>query len=278
MAQLTFYGVRGSHPVSGAGFRRYGGHTACVALETGRGILVLDAGTGMAALGDELCRRSSIPPITVLFTHFHLDHLAGITGFRPFLERKARVTLMAHPGVFPAWKRALRTLGRKPFWPVNLLKSGAAVQLRPLPRGEGGAVLMGVRVSWCPVSHPQGCVSYRLAVEGREIVLATDREQGNRRMDAAFLRFCRGADVLIHDAQFTPAEHRRRAGWGHSTPETAARTAAEAEVGSLILTSHDPLRSDREVDGMENRARRIFRQTAAAREGMVLDVHGGIKR
>ncbi len=277
MARLTFYGVRGSYPVSGPAYRRHGGQTTCVALETPQGILAVDAGTGMAALAEEICRRSPIPPVTLLFSHFHLDHVAGITAFRAFLRRKVRVTLMADAGQFPGWRGFLRALTHRPFWPIDPLRGAGGIRFRSLPSGGSGMELCGVKTSWCPVWHPQGCASFRFSVGGREIVLASDREHGNRRMDAAFLKFCGGADLLVHDAQFTPEEHRARVGWGHSTWESAARTAAEAGAGSLVLTSHDPMHSDRKVDEMADRARKIFRRTAAAREGMVLDAHGGTR-
>ncbi|MBI3323325.1 MAG: MBL fold metallo-hydrolase [Candidatus Omnitrophica bacterium] len=277
MARLTFYGVRGSYPVSGPRYRRHGGQTTCMALETPRGFLVVDAGTGMAALAEELCRRSPIPPVTLLFTHFHLDHVAGITAFRAFLGRKVRITLMADPVRFPGWPGILRTLTHEPLWPIDPLRRAGGVELRSLPRDGAGLELCGVKVSWCPVWHPQGCASYRFSADGLDVVLASDREHGDRKMDAAFLKFCRGADVLVHDAQFTPAEHRTRVGWGHSTPEAAARTAAQAQAGSLILTSHDPMHTDRQVQEMADRARRIFRRTAAAREGMRVDADGGMR-
>lgn len=276
--RLVFYGVRGSYPVSGAGFRRTGGHTACVALEAPRGLVVVDAGTGLAALGEALSRRRPLPPITLLFTHFHLDHVAGITAFRPLFDKRARVTLMADAGQFPRWVDALRTLSGPPFWPVRTLSSGARVRFEPLPPRGRPLSLHGIRVAWCPVRHPQGGVSYRFSVGGREIVLATDRESGDRRMDRLFLGFCRDADLLIHDAQFTPGEYPARAGWGHSTWASAARVAAQARVRRLLLTSHDPSRTDAEVERFARRAQRIFRNTAAAREGMKLQITGGTRR
>lgn len=275
MTRLTFYGARGSYPVSGPDYRRYGGHTSCVALETDKGMIVMDAGTGMASLGDALCRRDPIPPVTVLFTHFHLDHIAGITAFRPFFKKKVQVTLMADSGLFPGWPDALKTLAGRPFWPVDPLKSGARVQFKPLPGSEPGVDLYGVKISWCPVWHPQGCASYRFSVAGRGVVLATDREHGNREMDKRFLDFCRGTDLLIHDAQFTPEEHASRVGWGHSTWEAACRLALEAKVKSLVLTSHDPARTDSDLEQLVGRAKGIFRSTVAAREGMELEIKGG---
>ncbi len=273
-SRLTFHGARGSYPVSGPAYRRHGGHTCCIALETARGILVVDAGTGLAALGDALSRRrGALPPITILLTHLHLDHVAGLASFRTFLRRGAKVTLMADARLFPRWTRALKTLAAPPFWPVRLL-DGPGGRLKPLPVSRR-LDIHGVKVSWSPVRHPQGGVSYRLSTGGKEVVVATDREPGDRRMDRAFLDFCRGADILVHDAQFTPAERPAHRGWGHSTWKEAARAARQAGGKALVLTCHNPSRTDGGIDRLLKQAQREFWNTRAAREGMRISLTGG---
>ena len=270
--RVTVHGARGSLPVSGPRTRRYGGQTPCVSVETAEGLLIIDAGTGMAALSEKLAARGgALPPITLLLTHLHLDHVVGLTALLAFLDKRARVAIMADATVLADWPAALKRLIGKPFWPVNLLESGgASVRIRPLPPASKGLRACGLQVSWCPVLHPQGCVSYRLTGEGATVVLATDREHGDAGLDRRFLEFCRGADVLVHDAQYTPEEYPARAGWGHTTWEVAARVAAKAKVGKLVLSSHDPSRSDTEVDRIVERARGLFRRTVGAAENLAL--------
>lgn len=270
MDRLTVHGARGSHSVSSPLFCRYGGHTPCVSMETDRGLIILDAGSGIAALSDRLIARRTIPPMTLLFTHFHLDHLMGLTAFKPLFKKGVRMTLMAASTVARNWPRALKTLFHEPFWPVNPLNSGARVRIRPLPAASRQPLsLYGIQIFWCPIWHPNGCVSYKLKTPRRVIVLASDREMGRKDLDRRFIAFCRGADLLLHDSQFTPEELPQRRGWGHSSWEQAARVAAQARVGKLILTSHDPSRSDAQVDALLKKARRIFRNTEAAAENRV---------
>ena len=268
LGTVTIHGARGSFPVSGQAFQRYGGCTSCFSLETPHGLLIVDAGTGLAALGDELAQRAALPPITILLTHLHLDHVIGIPTFKPLARRDARVTFMADAACLGDWQSALKRLIAKPFWPVDLEVFGATVEQHDLP--TGGFERYSIAISSCPVRHPQGCVSYRLDYAGRAIVIATDREAGDPTMDATFLAWCRGADVLIHDGQYTPQESADRRGWGHSTWEQAARAAAAAGVGQLVLVSHDPRRTDAQVDALIEQTRRLFAMTVGGAERMVV--------
>lgn len=270
--RLIFHGARGSHPVSGPHHHRYGGHTPCISLETSAGIIVLDAGTGLISLSEELIKRPSIPPIAILFTHIHLDHLAGITAFKPLLMAGTHITLMAETNAQENWITALKTIGDQPYWPVSLWNAGASVQFQSLPTKTSHLDLFGLHLSWCPIRHPQGGVSYKLSSMEQTLVLATDREPGDPKLDAVFLEFCRGADLLIHDAQFTPEEFPQRIGWGHSTWEMAAQVAAEAKVKKLILTSHDPSRTDAEIDLIAEKTRKIFPHSSAASENLTLEL------
>ena len=262
------HGARGSYPVAGEQVRRYGGATSCFSLETADGLLIVDAGTGIASLGDALAQRATLPPITILLTHFHLDHLIGIPAFKPLARRDARVTFMADTACAGDWPRLLTTLIGKPWWPVELKAFGASIQFEPLP--DGALARYGLAISRCPVWHPQGCVSYRIETPTRTIVLATDREHGDAAQDQAFAAFCRGADVLIHDAQYTSDEHAGRRGWGHSTGEQGARVAADVGVKQLVLVSHDPSRSDDDVDRIVEQAQRTFPNAVGGSAGMGL--------
>jgi ribonuclease BN (tRNA processing enzyme) len=266
--RLTLHGARGSHPVSGQPYARYGGSTSCFSLETRQGLLVIDAGTGIASLARMLHQRSDLPPVTLLLTHLHLDHLIGLPAFTPLTRRDARVTLMADPAIVGDWRRALKTLIGSPLWPVDLVELGASIQFEDLP--DGTLERYGVIITRCVAWHPQGCVSYRLQTPERAIVIATDREHGEASHDRALLALCRGAEVLLHDAQYTPEEYANRRGWGHSTWEQGTRIARESGVKRLVLVSHDPNRSDGEIDRIVEQARRTFPDTVGGAEGMVV--------
>ena len=268
--RFTVRGARGSTPVGGPAFVRFGEATTCFSLETDAGVLVIDAGTGALALGRELAARNPMPEITLLFTHFHLDHLIGLPPFAPLCRADTRVRLMADAQRPEAWRETVRGFMQPPLWPVPLERAGARVDFTDLPMTRGHVDIYGVRVSWCPVRHPQGCLAYRLEFPGMQIVVATDREPGQPEMDAAFRAFCRGADVLICDAQYLPEEYPTRRGWGHGTWQEAVTQAQAAGVRALILTHHDQTREDAEVDRIVNLARERFPATQAAFGGMVV--------
>ena len=265
---FTIHGARGSYPVAGARYDRYGGSTSSFSLETPEGLLIIDAGTGIASLGEQLQQRVTTPPITILLTHVHLDHLIGIPSLKPLFRREARITFMGDATCSPGWPQSLKTVIGRPLWPLDLTEFGATVVFEELPPGP--LHRYGITVTRCPVWHPQGCVGYRLETPHRSIAIGTDREHGHPELDRRFLELCRGADTLLHDAQFTLEEFPARKGWGHSTWQESARLAAETKVGQLILVSHDPSHSDDELDRIVTDARRQFPSTIGGCERMVV--------
>jgi ribonuclease BN (tRNA processing enzyme) len=250
---------------------RYGAGTSCFTLETPSGLIIVDAGTGVCSVARELRRRAACPPILFLFTHLHMDHILGLPGFAPLYRSDAEITLMADPRREDNWKETLRRFVRPPYWPVGLGSVASRMRLEDLPVADGVLRRWGVRIEWCPVPHPQQCLAYRLSYPGRSIVIATDVEYTTDAIDERFLSFSGGADALIFDAQYQPAEYADHRGWGHSTWEAATEAAVRADVRRLILTHHDPDRSDRSVERMVRAARKRFPATQAARGGMVLD-------
>jgi len=267
---FTIHGARGTMAVSGRAFSRYGGATTCFSLATRQGLLIVDAGTGIIALGNRLMRLNRLPPITILFTHFHLDHLIGLALFKPLQRRDASITLMADPRRRENWAAALATLFDPPFWPVALRRFGAAIRFKPLPRQRSRMRLYGAEIAWHPLRHPQQCLAYRLKIQKRSFIVATDHELDAESAVGAFQDFCRGADALIADAQYTPAEYAAHRGWGHGTWAACARLAAAAGVGELILTHHDCARRDSQIDCLVRRARRLFPAVRAAHAGLRL--------
>ena len=151
-----------------------------------------------------------------------------------------------------------------------VLSNVGSYWVQDLPIASHALEIHGVRITWCPVWHPQECLAYRLEVDGKAYVVATDREHGHPDLDPPFVQFCRNADVLVHDAQYLPEEYPRHRGWGHSTFQAAAAVACTANVGRLLLTHHDCGRADDEVDRLVEQARLLFPNTEAAAEGMQL--------
>ena len=267
MHTFSIQGARGSLLAGGPECRRHGRNTTCMMLRTPAGVLAIDAGTGLPA-GLNGQPKPDSPgglKLAILFTHFHLDHVVGLPLLRALYSPAASIRLMGDPR--RDWQGAVRDLISSPYWPVDLEKAGASVVWQAAPQQGEALEVQGVKVTTCPVWHPQGCLAYRLDVDGRSYVVATDREVGNQELDPLFIAFCRGADILVHDAHYLPEEYPRFRGWGHSTFEGAAAVAREAGVGRLILTHHDARRTDEDIDRLLERTRKLFPDTEAATEG-----------
>ncbi|MFA7159090.1 MAG: MBL fold metallo-hydrolase [Kiritimatiellia bacterium] len=265
---LTILGARGTMPVSGRPFLKYGGHTTCFCLTTGHGKVIIDAGTGLALLGENA--REQTQPATLLFTHFHLDHVIGLPFFRRLYNPAARLRIMADSSRPDKWRASLANLIRPPYWPLRLKDLPCAVEMRDLPRVKKCLSIYGARISWCRVIHPQGCLAYRIDAASGSAAIVTDHEQGVLPHAPGLLALCRGCDSLIYDAQYLPGEIEAHRGWGHGTWREAVALARAAGAGELILTHHDVARRDEEIDRMVGKARRHFKNTSAAHSGMII--------
>jgi phosphoribosyl 1,2-cyclic phosphodiesterase len=262
---FTIWGARGSSSVSGPRYLRYGGDTSSyhVELEPGHHLLI-DAGTGLRRLEPAL----GPPPLrfTVLFTHYHLDHLQGLPVFSPLYERANHFEFLGVRRGGMGAAEALHLLLRPPLFPVPYDEVPARCRFtdlsHPLELGPLG-------VTFLPLRHPGGATGFRLDGESGSVVLASDHEAGDERVDSALAAFAARADVLLHDSQYTEDQAQgRHAGWGHSACLAAATTAERAGVGHLVLTSHDPDRSDAQVDALVARVRARFPSTEAAYPGL----------
>jgi len=257
---LTVLGARGSIPVSGPEFVRHGGNTTSFALVVdGAAVGFVDAGTGFNAC--ETLGVATARNVSVLLTHYHWDHIQGLS-------------MSNH-----IWNGTVDMIIRGPADPATILTRAISPPLFPVSIGEAGNVefasvdgpvdVAGVTVYPFPVHHPQGALGYLLRGPNRAVAIVTDHEAGTE-VDEAICSVIAGVDVLIHDAQYLPEEAPWHAGWGHSTFEDAIEMTRAAGAGELVLTSHDPSRTDAALDGVVAAAREGFAQTQAAFPGLTI--------
>lgn len=269
--KLTFRGVRGSMPVSGSHTNRHGGHTLCIEVEAGEpSIVLIDGGTGITRLH----REGSPEQITdyhVFLTHYHWDHIQGLLFFRPLYEADNTFTFYGHAWDEMTCKEAVEGALRPPWFPVSISDTAATKHYVTIDHTT--LDIGNLQITAAPLRHPQGITSYRIDGPNRSIVVATDCERGDPVADEALRRLAEGADMLVHDAQYSPKEYEDHyVGWGHSTWAQAVEAAREAGVGELILVSHDPARTDDEIDAVVELAREGFPNTRAAFEELEVEL------
>ncbi len=281
MIDIRFWGVRGSIAAAGPATAGVGGNTSCVEVRgPGREIIVLDAGTGLRALGAALDGEAAPLSVHLFVSHFHWDHIQGFPFFTPAFRPTTELAIYGPErcaGPSGDIRRAFEAQMRAPHFPVGLDAMRARLRFRALPAGIEVAV-GAMRVRAGAARHPNGCLAYRIDCGGRSLVYATDTEHDPQSgaVDAALVELARGADVLVYDAQYTSAEYDGRLGgpcrhgWGHSTPDEGARLADAAGVGQLVLFHHDPAHDDAEVARIERDAAARRPGTIAAREGLRL--------
>jgi phosphoribosyl 1,2-cyclic phosphodiesterase len=284
--KATFWGVRGSIPVSGKKYVKYGGSTLCteVRLDSGE-LLILDAGTGIRPLGVKLMKENRVLHMHLLLSHGHMDHVQGFPFFAPAYIHKNDITIYGCPQV--PGRTVADFLSRQMgdvYFPVEF--DGLPARREYVNHcaicGNSDSIKIGkARIFSIGNNHPGGSISYKIVEKKKSFIYMTDNELGSAAPDATsmetFAEFCKHADILVHDAQYTPREYATRTkGWGHSTYEQCARLAAMAQVKTLVLFHHDPEHDDRAVDAMLDKTRILLKKLGSrahcvsAREGMSL--------
>ncbi len=288
--RLTFWGTRGSIPTPGAQTVRYGGNTPCVSLEPLEGdcpaILVLDAGTGIRPLGNNLTARPcGMVEVDLLISHTHWDHIQGLPFFTPLFRGENAVRIWGPKQGDVNLESILRNQMHPVVFPVPL--DGLAAHLSVAHVGSQVIEISAFTLQSLKMRHPGETLGYRLTPidGGTSLAYVTDNELGQGgdydvgpNWRGEFVRFLQGVEVLIHDAMFTPDELELYRGWGHSSFAEAVDLALEAGVQQLVLFHHRPERDDGAMDELVRVARE--RGTAgghalevvAAQEGMELNL------
>lgn len=274
--ELRFWGVRGGIPTPEAGKLRYGGNTSCLSVELPDGtLIILDAGTGLRLLGNELRRRHPQGGIQghILFSHLHWDHIQGIPFFKPLFNPGNHFEFIGQKPEGTTLQAQLEGQQNYAYFPVDMGHMSSRKSFREI--GEESFALGGATITSRRLNHPGGCMGYRIQAGGASIVYATDNEHTGPGPEAAVVDLARGADLLIFDTNYTPEEYSAgRQGWGHSTWEQAVVNARAAGVDRLVLFHHDQDHDDAELEVIEALAAEAFPRSVAAREGMLIRLDG----
>ena len=271
MSRIKFYGVRGSISVFGPEYLEFGGNTTCVLMEGPKNTIILDAGTGIRQLGKELRYDNHLGidrTCFIAFSHFHWDHIQGLPFFMPAYDSRRTfiISAIGRERYGKDLRSIFETQMQKDFFPVPFDDMGATMKFLQTP-----ANVFFVEEAFAQTvkhNHPGGAYSYRIQdAEGKVIVFCTDIEHGER-LDPQIVELARGADLLIHEGQYTPEELEKHRGWGHSSWVQAVEVAEQARVKRLIITHHDPDHDDAFLLDIERQCQARFPGTVLAREKM----------
>lgn len=288
--RVTFWGTRGSIPSPGPSTVRYGGNTPSVEVRTSEGwLVILDAGTGIRALGNHLMTQANGDPIQgdIFLTHAHWDHIQGLPFFAPIFQRGNHFKIWGSAALETSIDRVVRDQMSPVVFPVAFDELDATIDFTQISDGEtcNGT---GFEVSAFDVRHPGGALGYRFKELGKEsasLVYISDNElrpaerygPPNGWRDR-LVAFAKGAKVLVHDTTYAEDEYQSHVGWGHSTYADGVELALEAGVEQLVLFHHEPRRSDEELDRRTKECEALVKarggslKVVAAAEGLTLYV------
>ncbi|MBU1095709.1 MAG: MBL fold metallo-hydrolase [Ignavibacteriae bacterium HGW-Ignavibacteriae-2] len=271
--KIKFYGTRGSIPVCEKDFQKYGGNTTCLYVRMNNRIIIIDAGTGIRSLGKELIdsEDSIYNEIYLAFSHFHWDHIQGFPFFLPAydISRKLIISALGKNVESLDLKTILGGQMKQEYFPIPMEQMGAKIEFLKVESQEYSGPDFHVKTT--EHNHPGKAHSYRIESEGKSVVFCTDIEHTNG-IDGRIIEIARDADILIHDAQYTPAELEDKRNWGHSSYSQAIEVAKRANVKKLILTHHDPDHNDQFLDEMEQECKDLFEDVCLARELMEFEL------
>lgn len=305
---IKFHGIRGSHPIPDKKMFKFGGNTACVEINVNNHLIIVDAGTGIIELGNQLLKdyiasgtsEYDRKPINlmVLFSHFHYDHIQGFHFFKPAYVGTSNIYMFGSKHLGQDFESIIRESMLSPVFPVDLGEMNAnlyfnnfmekdIILLRPnskKPEVNKVSVLYNEELDEDTVvisclkssAHPKdGVLIFKVSWQGKSFVYASDKE-GYVGGDYRLANFARKADILVHDSQYIQEDYLMpispRQGFGHSTPEIAIETAKLGNVEKLILYHIDPSYDDKVVNKIEENAKKLFPNVQVAYEGLEIDL------
>lgn len=270
--EVKFFGVRGSTPCAAPENIRYGGNTACVVLSIAdESPIILDLGTGLRRFGAQWGWNRFEG--SALVSHLHWDHVQGLPFFRPMHRPDSRLDIYGPAAEGMTLEDAVNDFMSQPYFPVGIAELEGEFVFHDIAAESfqiGSATVRSVVVPHCGMT-----LGFRVEVDSKVVVYVSDHQEpvgSPTWVDPAVLELCDGADVLIHDGQYTPDEFALREDWGHCTPAYAVEVAGQAGVDQLVLFHHDPGHDDDYLDELTTAAK----NEAGDRVGSVIAAHEGL--
>jgi phosphoribosyl 1,2-cyclic phosphodiesterase len=270
--QAKLWGIRGSLPVSGPLFRKFGGNTMCIEVRCGDHVILFDAGSGIVPAGSAL-KEDGQTDFTLFFTHCHYDHISGLPFFLPLYSNISTLNVWTgHLAGAMTTKEMIVDYMRKPFFPVGMEYCSAKLGMGEFNAGDVLTPYPGVTVRTAMLNHPGNSIGYRIEWKGRSVALITDTEHEPGALDANVMHLIENADLFLYDSTFTDEEFEGFRGFGHSTWQQAVRLAKAAGAKRLGFIHHSKRRTDAELMKIERKAQSIFPQAFCGREMQVIDL------
>ena len=247
---IRCFGARGSIPVSGKEYIKYGGDTTCLEIRSKNDeIIIVDAGSGIRRLGNQLLEEGKLH-YHLIFTHSHLDHILGFPFFKPIYHKEATVHLRGCPTTQGNIQKLLSKAMSAPLFPIPFDALLATIDYDVECRL--GFQIDSIEIFPINLNHPNGGMGYKFVEDGKSFVFLTDNELGSKHRNGGsfeeYAAFSKDADLLIHDSEYTRDEYHLTKGWGHSTYPEALHLAQKAHVKAFGLFHHNQNRSDRDQD------------------------------
>jgi len=287
--KIKFWGTRGSVPVPGKGTIKYGGNTPCIQISDGDDFIILDAGTGIRELGNELLQDTNCNDIHILISHTHWDHIQGLPFFSPIYTDQCKLNIYAESKFGSSIDKIFEKQWDPNYFPVTAEIFKEKVSYEVIGT-LSNMVINGFTISSVHTHHSEGTLAFRIERDGKSVVYMTDNEiyydaqnklptfedilEKNREQ----IDFISDADILIHDVMYQHEDYGAKIGWGHSNNYSASIFATLGKIKKFLLFHYDPDYSDRKIEDIEDETKNYLKELnssvecAAAFDGMEVEL------
>lgn len=270
MSKLKFWGVQGSCPGSISN-NTFGNNTPCISIELQKTLIILDAGTGIRHLSNEL-KSDHYEKVLVLLTHSHWDHIQGFPFFN-FLHTESEIYIYSHSN---SHLKNLSNQINGVNFPLNLQDITASLTFSS--NLESIQSIFNLTIQQIKTNHHGDCIGYRITSGSCDVCYLPDNQLHNTTKTSVkkFTEFCKDTNYLIHDAQYTNKDMPKKVNWGHSIIQDAHNLSCESDANHLVLFHHDPDRNKDEINKIVSKLNKNNQKpfVIASYEGLELDLLG----